>query len=252
MAPAAISAARWAKLRRMTSDFIGPLRVRALGGADRRGGGDGPAILLCHGFGAPGDDLVSLARVIDAGAGVRWFFPEAPLELPWGGRAWWPLDMARLQAMQLRGDPRALAEETPDGLDPARAALEATIAALEAERGVRREQLIVGGFSQGAMLTTEVALHAAAPFAGLAGISGNLLSAGRWAEAVKTSGPTLHAFLAHGRQDPVLPFAGAEALRSLLEKAGAAVTWVPHGGQHEIPPPVVTGLGAFARGRFSA
>lgn len=236
----------------MLPDFLGPLRVHATGGSDRRGGGDGPAILLCHGFGAPGDDLVALARVIDAGAGVRWFFPEAPLTLPWGGRAWWPLDLERIEAMQRRGDPRALADETPDELAPARAALEATIAALETERGVTRDKLLVGGFSQGAMITAEIALHTDRPFAGLAGISGNLLSSERWAEAAQRSGPSLHAFLAHGRQDPVLPFAGAEALRALLEKAGASVTWVAHGGQHEIPPAVVTGLGTFARQRFSA
>jgi len=236
----------------MIPDLLGPLRVHAAGGSDRHGGGDGPAILLCHGFGAPGDDLVGLAQGVDAGAGVRWFFPEAPLTLPWGGRAWWPLDMERIEAMQRRGDPRALAGETPDGLAPARAALEATIAALETERGVTRDKLLLGGFSQGAMITTEVALHADRPFAGLVGLSGNLLSSERWAEAAQRSGPSLHAFLAHGRRDPLLPFAGAEALRVLLEKAGASVTWVAHGGQHEIPPPVVTGLGAFARQRFSA
>jgi phospholipase/carboxylesterase len=236
----------------MVSELLGPLRVHAAGGSDGRGGGDGPAILLCHGFGAPGDDLVALARVIDAGRSTRWFFPEAPLTVPGAGRAWWPLDMARIQMMMMRGDPRVLAEETPAGLDQARAALEATIDALETERGVGRDRLLLGGFSQGAMLTTEIALHAARPFAGLVVLSGNLLSAERWTEAAGRSGPTLHAFLAHGRRDPVLPFAGAEALRALLEKSGAEVEWVAHGGGHEIPPPVVTGLAAFARRRFSA
>jgi phospholipase/carboxylesterase len=217
----------------MSPELLGPLRVHAAGGSDGRGGGEGPAILLCHGYGAPGDDLVSLARVIDAGPGVRWFFPEAPRTVPGAGRAWWPLDMARIQAMMMRGDPRV-------------------IAALETERGVTRDRLILGGFSQGAMLTTEIAIHASRPFAGLAVLSGNLLSAERWIEAIKSSGPSIHAFVAHGRRDPVLPFAGAEALRAMLEKAGASVEWVAHGGQHEIPPPVVTGLAAFARRRFSA
>jgi len=234
----------------MIPDLIGPLRVHALGGSDGRGGGDGPAVLLCHGFGAPGEDLVALARVIDAGPKARWFFPEAPLGLPWGGRAWWPIDLERIAALQRRGDQRALADETPDGMAPAREALEATLAALEAERGVTRDRLVIGGFSQGAMITTEIALHAERPFVGLAGISGNLLSRDRWTAAARVSGPSIHAFLAHGKQDPVLPFAGAEALRSLLEAAGASVSWVAHGGQHEIPPPVVAGLGAFARRRF--
>ena len=43
---------RRSKLRPMIPDLIGPLRVYATGGSDRRGGGDGPAVLLCHGFGA--------------------------------------------------------------------------------------------------------------------------------------------------------------------------------------------------------
>src|SRR5690349_5665654 len=93
--------------RRMTSSMTGPLQVHRAGGSDRRGGGDGPAILLCHGFGAPGDDLVSLAQVIDTGAGVRWFFPEAPRTVDFGhgmtGRAWWLIDMMRRQELILRG-----------------------------------------------------------------------------------------------------------------------------------------------------
>jgi len=233
---------------------IGALRVRAASGADER---DGPAILLCHGFGAPGDDLVSLARVVDAGRDVRWFFPEAPiaLDLGWGmtGRAWWDIDIERMQRLLLTGQAHRLAEETPPGLAEARAALEATIAALEQDHGVRRDRLIIGGFSQGAMLATEVALHAppAAPFAGLAILSGTLISADRWAEAARAVGPTIHALQTHGRRDPLLPFAAAESLRALLEGAGAEVEWAPHGGAHEIPEGALDRLGRFARRRFA-
>jgi phospholipase/carboxylesterase len=233
----------------MEPSRIGPLRVRTVG----RGGG--PAILLCHGFGAPGDDLVSLARVIDAGRDVRWFFPEAPiaLDLGWGmtGRAWWNIDMERLQRLLMSGQARRLAEETPAGLAEARAALEDTIAALERDHGVTRDRLIIGGFSQGAMLTTEVALHAETPFAGLAILSGTLTSADRWAAAARAGASQITALQAHGRRDPLLPFAAAEALRDLLTSAGAEVEWVPHGGEHEIPEAVLDRLGAFARRRFA-
>ena len=73
----------------------------ATGGDDDRGGGDGPAVVLCHGFGAPGDDLVPLAEVLSAPPRTRFFFPEAPLALPapYGdARAWWMLDLLRLEA----------------------------------------------------------------------------------------------------------------------------------------------------------
>jgi phospholipase/carboxylesterase len=228
----------------MAASTIGPLRVASLGR------GDGPAILLCHGFGAPGDDLVPLARAVDAGAGVRWFFPEAPIALGWGGRAWWEIDLARIQVLALRGQRRVLAGETPPDLGATREALEATIAELERSFGVRREALVIGGFSQGAMLATEIALHADRPFAGLAVLSGNLVSEDRWAEAARTSGPSIHALLTHGRNDPLLPFEGAEALRDLLTGAGADVDWLAHAGQHEIPQPVLARLGSFARKRL--
>jgi phospholipase/carboxylesterase len=220
--------------------------VRALGQ------GNGPAILLCHGFGAPGDDLVALGGAVDAGRGVRWFFPEAPLGIEggFGGRAWWMIDINRRMQLTLRGQAHELRAETPPGLLEARAALEETIATLERDHGVRREELVIGGFSQGAMLTTEVALAAQTPFAGLVVLSGTMLSEERWAAGARAQGARLHVLMTHGRRDPLLSFADAELLHKLLEDAGADVAWAPHGGQHEIPREALEKLGAFARRRF--
>jgi phospholipase/carboxylesterase len=232
---------------------LGGLRVRALGGEDREGGGDGPAVLLCHGFGAPGDDLVGLARGIDAGPGVRWFFPEAPIALEVGmgmtGRAWWPIDMMRLQMAMARGEPRNL-DETPDGLGHASTLLRACIDALVSSQGVDPKRLVIGGFSQGAMLTTEVALHDPRVFAGLAILSGTLVSRERWTLAAKTRAPSLHVLQTHGRHDPILPFGTAEVLSQMLQAAGADLRFVPFAGQHAIPAPALDALGAFCRARL--
>ena len=69
----------------MRDETFGGLRVRLTGGPDRQGGGDGPLVVLMHGFGAPGNDLVPLARVLDVPREVRFAFPEAPLESRAGG-----------------------------------------------------------------------------------------------------------------------------------------------------------------------
>ncbi len=236
---------------------LGSLDVWATGGEDRDGGGDGPAIILCHGYGAPGDNLVDLARVIDAPRGTRFFFPEAPLTIDFGfgetGRAWWPIDMERLMRAAAAGGVRDLAKETPEGMSKARAALEGTLDALEASYGVRRDRTILGGFSQGAMISTEIALHAFdRPFAGLAILSGTLLSEDRWTVAAERSAKKIHAIVTHGRRDPVLPFFGSEAIRDLLEKNGATLKFVPHNGVHEIPQSAVDALSGLAKERLGA
>ena len=236
-------------------DFTaGGLRVRATGGTDRDGGGAGPALLLCHGYGAPGDDLVGLARVLDVGAGTRFFVPEAPHGVDTGmggaGRAWWTIDMARMQLAIARGDVRDL-DETPDGLEAATASLTACIDELVAAHAVDPARLVIGGFSQGAMLTTELVLHDPRPFAGLAVLSGTVVSRARWELAAAARAAGLHVLASHGRRDPILPFAGAEALVALLRAAGAEVTFLPFNGQHEIPGSVLDALAKLCRTRLA-
>jgi phospholipase/carboxylesterase len=241
----------------MRTFSAGPLRVRATGGDDRDGRGTGPAVLLCHGYGAPGDDLVALARVIDVGPGVRWFFPEAPLSVDVGGgyagRAWWPINMIELQTSVMRGDLRALQDRAPAGLEAARDALAACVEALVRDEGVKPEALLVGGFSQGAMLSTDWVLGARPGVAGLCALSGTVINAARWrADLEGGAGQGLHVWQSHGSADPILPFALAEVLREMLSRGGAHVDFTPFRGGHEIPPPALDAFGTFARRRLAS
>src|SRR4051812_26327447 len=107
-------------LAAMRTERLGGLRARLLGGADGQGGGEGPLVVLMHGFGAPGDDLVELARFMRVPKSVRFLFPEAPLSLDEGyGRAWWLLDLALFER-RARGERVDRSQEVPDGLKEAR------------------------------------------------------------------------------------------------------------------------------------
>ena len=208
---------------------------------DPRGDG-GPVVVLLHGFGAPGGDLVPLAGAFDVPPGTTFVFPEAPLELPWGydSRAWWLIDMARLERALSAGD-SALPDEIPPGLPPSRDKVVAMLRELESELGATPDRLVLGGFSQGAMLSCDVALRMETPPAGLALMSATLLSATEWAPlAANLAGRRV--LLSHGTQDPLLPFRVAERLRDMLVAGGAEVDWVPFRGQHEIPGVVLEGL----------
>jgi phospholipase/carboxylesterase len=229
---------------------LGGLSVHSHGRDDAPG-----SVLLCHGYGAPGEDLVPLAEALDPRGRFRWFFPAAPLDLAHlgllGGRAWWPIDMVRLQMAVMSNDIQSLLEQTPQGLAEARSALEACIDELCQKHGVVRERLVIGGFSQGAMLATEVALNASTPFAGLAVLSGTLISRPRWEEALSKHGSQLQVLQSHGRADPILPFAAAERLRDLFTQNGAHVEWVAHRGGHELPEEVLLRLLAFLQSRLA-
>jgi phospholipase/carboxylesterase len=210
------------------------------GGDDGRGGGGGPLCVLLHGFGAPGDDLAPLAGVLGAPAGTRFVFPAAPLDLGaqyFGGRAWWMIDLARVAS----GAPRDI-RRVPPGLIDARAHIDALLRRL-ARPGV---PLVLGGFSQGAMLSLDVALHGDHALAGLVLMSGTHIAADEWA-ARTPARRGLPVFMSHGRGDPLLPFATAEGLRDALTQSGLCVEWLPFDGGHEIPQHVIRGAGAFVR-----
>jgi phospholipase/carboxylesterase len=208
--------------------------------------------VLLHGFGASGDDLVPLAGELDAP--VRWVFPAAPLAL--GGmygdaRAWWLLDLAQLEADIQRGAPRSRRAELPEGLLAARAHVLALLAALEARDANPPGRVVLGGFSQGAMLALDVALHREVPPAGLLLMSGTLIAEDVWRPRL-ASLAGVPVMLSHGRHDPLLPFDAAEVLRDQLTAAGARVDWRPFDGGHEIPPVVLDGADQLLRGVAAA
>jgi phospholipase/carboxylesterase len=199
--------------------------------------------VLFHGFGAPGDDLVALADAFDAP--VRFVFPAAPLELGGmyvGARAWWMIDFARIEADRARGTDRR--DEIPDGLAEARTQVMALLDQLQAKFAIAPNQLVLGGFSQGAMISLDVALHRAAPPAGLILMSGTLIASPVWQPRMAQLAGVPVA-LSHGQQDPILPFRTAEVLRDRLIAAGAAVDWRPFVGGHEIPGAAIEGATAL-------
>jgi len=220
---------------------LGTLTAHVTGGTDREGGGTGPVVVLLHGYGAPGTDLVPLWRELAVPHEVRFVFPEAPLELGFGGRAWWPIDMARLQDRFSKAAAQRLIAEVPPGIDAARGALLELLEALERDFGALPEQTLLGGFSQGAMLATDTVLRTTRPFGGLALLSGTLICHDEW-RPLMGARKGLPVLQSHGRADPVLPFEVAEQLRAELVAAGLPVEFIAFNGGHGIPGGVLEAL----------
>ncbi len=231
----------------MRREQIGGLTTHLAGGTDGQGGGKGPLVILLHGFGAPGDDLVPLAPLFETPAGTRFVFPEGPLSINQGygdARAWWIIDMNRLMQDRAAGRLRDLSAEVPRGLPAARESIERFLGALPRVIPVSPKTTILGGFSQGAMLTCDLVMRTDFPCAALAQLSGTLLARQEWKPAVaKRNG--LPVFQSHGTHDELLPFQMAERLRDELTGVGAVVEWHRFRGGHEIPESVLARVGDF-------
>lgn len=229
----------------MKSSKLGELEVRIAGGRDGEGSGQGPVVVLLHGFGAPADDLVSLWRVFDVPGDTRWVFPGAPLALGpeyAGGRAWWPIDFMERLSRRARGDHGEA--DVPEGLERARTKVDALLAAVRTQ--LSPGKLVLGGFSQGAMLALDVALRTE-PVDALLLLSGTQIAIDEWTPLLPAR-RGVPVFMSHGQQDEILPFAISRTLRDMLVAQGYSVEWCPFRGGHGIPPEVIRAANTFLRG----
>jgi phospholipase/carboxylesterase len=207
--------------------------------------GNSPRLLVvfAHGFGAPGTDLVSLAEpLLDASpviaGAVRFVFPEAPMDLaplgmP-GGRAWWPINMAELASMHETNDYKQLTEVEPDGLQAASSQLAEAVKAMLNESGLEEGELFLGGFSQGAMASTDVVLRHVLRPAQLILMSGTLLCRADW-ERMAGEHAGCPVIQTHGTTDMVLPIEPSTWLRDILSENGFEVDYTSFMGPHTVP-----------------
>lgn len=193
-------------------------------------------VVLLHGFGADAGDLAPLADVMDPENLWTFYFPEAPLEVPIGpgftGRGWFPISLRELEAGV------DFTKIRPPGLDLSRKLVSELIF------NINPTKLILGGFSQGAMVAVDLALHQPEDVHGLFIYSGVLLDQDNWSK--KAHGLKGKKFIqSHGQRDQVIPFAGAQKLYDVLKAGGAEGPMMAFPGGHEIPMPVIKKSSVF-------
>jgi phospholipase/carboxylesterase len=200
-----------------------------------------PLVVLLHGYDGMADDLIPFARSI--GISATFVFPEGPLRLSSerAGRAWWTPDGSRARALAT-GTPRDLSGFEPPGLPEVRGQLAELLDELDQELG--SPPLVLGGYSQGAMLAFDLALRSDRAIAGMVQLSGGRIAARRW-NPLLPSRRGMRAFISHGRGDPDLSFAAAETFSDDLRTAGWQVDFCAFDGVHEISLVALRGLKKF-------
>ncbi|HEY2707109.1 MAG TPA: alpha/beta fold hydrolase [Caulobacteraceae bacterium] len=163
-------------------------------------------VILAHGYGSNGADLIGLApHWREALPDALFVAPNAPEPCPDapGGYQWWPV-------------------RTPDrtaGVRGAAAILDAFIDAELARYGLSEDRLALVGFSQGTMLALHVAPRREKQVAGVVGYSGMLIDTDE--ADLRTRPPVL---LVHGDADPMVPVAAFHNAEAALKRLGFDLT----------------------------
>jgi phospholipase/carboxylesterase len=213
----------------MMLSLSGPSHPPAAGGKPRR------LVILLHGLGADGNDLIGLARywgrlVPDA----EFVSPDAPFpcDLSGYGYQWFSVqDRSR--------------ESTLAGVRAAAPVLDAYIDDELKQRGLDDGDAALVGFSQGTMMSLYVGLRREKPLAGILGFSGRLIAPELLAEEVRSRPPVV---LVHGTADPVVPFDSLAAAETGLKAAGVPVETLSCPGiEHNIDQQGLERGGIFLR-----
>ncbi|HIY71840.1 MAG TPA: alpha/beta fold hydrolase [Candidatus Luteimonas excrementigallinarum] len=204
------------------------------------------AVIWLHGLGADGNDFVPLVPelVRREWPPIRFVFPHAPVRPVTinGGapmRAWYDireLDLAN------RADEQGVAESV--------AQVEALIAR-EGERGIPPGRIILAGFSQGGAVTLAAGLRRREPLAGLVALS-TYMPAAQGAQAALVEGASRQpVFMAHGSEDPVVPYLAGKQSAGLLRRLGFEVDWHVYPMQHSVSGEEVRDLGNWFNARLA-
>jgi phospholipase/carboxylesterase len=183
---------------------------------------------LFHGRGADERDLYPLLDAIDPERRLLGVTPRGPLHLPPGGAHWY--------AVQEIGYP------DPTTFTETYALASAWLDDLAARAGITSERTVLGGFSQGAVMTYALGLGGGRPRpAGLIALSGFMPTVPGF--ALDLAAPFPRVFIAHGALDPVISVEWSRRARAALTQAGADVTYheSPHMA-HSIDPAVLRQL----------
>jgi phospholipase/carboxylesterase len=179
------------------------------------------ALVLLHGRGADENDLIPLLDVLDPKRRLDGFCPRGPLALPPGGAHWYVVPRVGYPDPATFG---ATYAEAAEGLD-----------------SLPHERIVLGGFSQGAVMAYALGLGKGRPRpAALMALSGFIPTVDGWEPDLESPFPPIA--IVHGEYDPVIPVEFARRARALLEEAGARPLYREVPVDHTIDPSVLPEL----------
>jgi phospholipase/carboxylesterase len=199
----------------------------------RAAAGDPEGLLvLFHGRGADELDLQPFFDVLDPDRRLLGVTPRGPLSLPPGGAHWYVV-------------PR-VGYPDPETFRATYAAGSAWLDALAEQTGIPPERTVLGGFSQGSVMSYSWALGPGRPRpAGVIALSGFIPTVPGWQPGLEGHLPRFA--IGHGTHDPVIGVDFGRAAKEMLEQAGADVTYAEYSLPHTVDPAFLHSLRGWLR-----
>lgn len=211
------------------------------------GDSDLGTIVLLHGYGSTNADLAPLSRVC---AGPRWIFPRGFDKIVFGpdytGYGWFPVDVMKIREAAQRNQFDEIDKRLAPDLTKASKKLSLFLDELETSH----DKLVLGGFSQGAVVAVETALTFSDQIKALVILSGTVVHEAEW-KALCSKHQGLRFFMSHGKNDDVLPYPLAEKLEKLLITGGLKGKMITFNGGHEVPFSLLLDLQPFLNNAIS-
>ncbi len=206
------------------------------------------SIIWLHGLGADGEDFVPIAEELELPVPVRYIFPHAPMRPVSinGGyvmRAWYDilLDAASAELSASIGK-----NEDAAGIIAAQADIERLIAQ-ERQRGIAAKDIFLAGFSQGGAVALHTGLRHQEKLGGIVALSSYLPLAGTTAAEAAATAKDTPILMAHGRDDPVVPYGLGKASAEELVRQGYALEWHDYTMPHSVCPEEVRDIEQWLR-----
>lgn len=204
-------------------------------------------VIWMHGLGATARDFEDIIPFLQAqiSTPIRFIFPEAPVQpitinqgmhMP----AWY--DIYHLDRLDQQD--RAGIQNSAESI--------AQIIELEIARGMPSHRIVLAGFSQGGAMALHTGLRFTQPLAGIFALSSYLPLADLLGVEKHPHNQHVPIFMAHGKQDPVLPLILAELGACELEKFGYQVEWHSYDMEHHISEPELRDLGHWLNKRLAS
>ena len=201
------------------------------------------SIIWLHGLGANGEDFVPMVDEIELPHAVRYLFPHAPKRAVTinGGYvmpAWYDIRSSDIGAEVDAAGIRASQHEVNKLIEQ------------EIQRGIKPSHIFLAGFSQGGAIVLHTGLRARERLGGIIALSTYFpLAESLQPDATRVAQP-IPIFMAHGTDDPVVPYELGKKSATQLSQYGCNVEWHEYAIPHTVCPQEVRDIELWLQGQM--